>query len=340
MNSAMTVRERFQAVMNFRPADRLPMVEWASWWDKTLDRWCAEGLPTRDRYGIYRHFGLDLWYQDWLRSRGPLTPAPAAHGAPLIESMDDYERIRPTLFPEPTPQQEEEWRRIAVLQARGECVFWITLEGFFWFPRTLLGIEPHLYAFYDQPELMHRLNRDLAEHHLRLLDRICRIVTPDFMTFAEDLSYNHGPMLSAELFREFLLPGYNRVVPRLRERGILSIIDSDGQVEEPAAWFLEAGLDGILPLERQSGVDVARLRQNFPRLRLIGAFDKMTMTKGETAMRAEFERLLPVMRQGGFIPSVDHQTPPGVSLPQYHTYLRLLTEYATAARVSNPFSFS
>ena len=44
-------------------------------------------------------------------------------------------------------------------------------------------------------------------------------------------------------------------------------------------------------------------------------------------MRAEFERLLPMMRAGGFIPSVDHQTPPGVSLDQYRSYLRLLDEY-------------
>jgi hypothetical protein len=53
----------------------------------------------------------------------------------------------------------------------------------------------------------------------------------------------------------------------------------------------------------------------------------MTMTQGEAVMRAEFERLLPAMRQGGFIPSVDHQTPPGVSLEQYRTYLSLLWEY-------------
>jgi hypothetical protein len=26
-------------------------------------------------------------------------------------------------------------------------------------------------------------------------------------------------------------------------------------------------------------------------------------------MRREWERLLPVMRQGGFVPGVDHQTP-------------------------------
>ena len=63
----------------------------------------------------------------------------------------------------------------------------------------------------------------------------------------------------------------------------------------------------------------------------IGHFDKMMMPLGEEAMRAEFERLLPVMRQGGFAPSVDHQTPPGVSLENYCIYLRLLREYTEKA---------
>ena len=41
----MTNRERFLAALNFeRPDDRLPAIEWASWWDKTLERWHAEGL--------------------------------------------------------------------------------------------------------------------------------------------------------------------------------------------------------------------------------------------------------------------------------------------------------
>jgi hypothetical protein len=44
-------------------------------------------------------------------------------------------------------------------------------------------------------------------------------------------------------------------------------------------------------------------------------------------MRAQFERLVPLMRAGGFIPSVDHQTPPEVSLDNYRLYLRLLKEY-------------
>ena len=66
-------------------------------------------------------------------------------------------------------------------------------------------------------------------------------------------------------------------------------------------------------------------------MRFIGHFDKMTMDKGEAAMRAEFERLLPTASGGGFLISCDHQTPPGVSYQNYKTYVRLFDEYAKQA---------
>ena len=37
--------ERFRAVMDFQPVDRLPRWEWAMWWDETIARWKREGLP-------------------------------------------------------------------------------------------------------------------------------------------------------------------------------------------------------------------------------------------------------------------------------------------------------
>jgi uroporphyrinogen-III decarboxylase len=72
------------------------------------------------------------------------------------------------------------------------------------------------------------------------------------------------------------------------------------------------------------------LRAKHPTLLMLGGFDKMVMHRGEAAMRAEFERLLPVWRGGGFVLSCDHQTPPGVSLADYALYTRLLREYARA----------
>ena len=160
-----------------------------------------------------------------------------------------------------------------------------------------------------------------------LLDKILQVCVPTFMTLAEDMSYNHGPMISKATFELFVEPYYRQLVPRLLERGVMPFVDTDGDVTLLVPWLAELGVDGVLPLERQAGVDGMRLRERYPRLRMVGHFDKMTMNRGEAAMRAEFERLLPLMKKGGFIPSVDHQTPPGVSLEEYRVYLRLLREY-------------
>ena len=72
---------------------------------------------------------------------------------------------------------------------------------------------------------------------------------------------------------------------------------------------------------------VNRIRAQYPDFLMIGGFDKTVMHQGEAAMRAEFERLLPAIRSGGYLPSVDHQTPPDVDIPTYRVYMRLLNEY-------------
>ena len=328
----MNTRERFHAVMNFKPFDRLPLLEWAGWWGKTIERWHGEGLPVdlTDRYAICAHFGLDVYKQQWFPVCGPGCPRPASHGAGIIVNTEDYERVLPNLYP-PRPVNADVWRKWAEEQSEGKVVLWFTVDGFFWFARKLLGIERHLYAFYDQPELMHRINADLADWILMVIEQVCEICTPDFMTFSEDMSYNNGPMLSKDMFDAFMLPYYNRIIPSLRKHGILPIIDSDGDISVPAHWFAEAVLDGILPLERQAGVDIAALRREHPAMRFIGHFDKMTMSRGEAAMRAEFERLLPTAAKGGFLISCDHQTPPGVSYENYRIYLSLFREYAEKA---------
>ena len=270
-----------------------------------------------------------------MKNDRPLTPhpLPAARSRPARSHfLSAYDRVRPALCPVKTID-EKRWEQFAKAQQAGDAVLWFTLDGFFWGPRGMMGIEPHLYAFYDHPELMHRINSDIADWMLVVLERVCSICTPDFMTFGEDMSYNHGPMISKDLFDEFMRPYYDRVIPVLKKRGIIPIIDSDGDIASPAHWFAEAGLEGILPLERQAGVDIVSLRANHPKMKFIGHFDKMTMNQGEARMRAEFERLLPTAARGGFLISCDHQTPPGVSYQDYELYVRLFKEYAEKAGV-------
>jgi hypothetical protein len=330
-------RDRYRHTLRFEKVDRLPRFEWATWWDQTIRRWEGEGLPCERPSGeagvvaIMEHFGLDPAWQSWFaiqKSTYPRMP----HGEGPVSDMASYEAIREHLYPEVNweaafPAEVRERHK------RGELAVWFTLNGFFWFPRQLLGIERHLFAFYDQPKLMRRINDDLLEFNKYLLKGIANIIEPEFMTFAEDLSYNHGPMLSKALFTEFLTPYYRELTPLVRAQNVVPMVDSDGNVERCLPWFIDGGVEGLLPWERQSGIDIACVRQNHPRFAIIGAFDKMTMNQGVEAMRAEWERLLPVMRLGGFIPSVDHQTPPGVSLAQYRDFLALMWEYTERGAV-------
>ena len=57
----------------------------------------------------------------------------------------------------------------------------------------------------------------------------------------------------------------------------------------------------------------------------------MTIRQSTEPMRGEFERLLPLRKPGGFIASVDHQTPPDCPLERYRRYVEMLEEYAVRA---------
>ncbi|HWP39971.1 MAG TPA: hypothetical protein VNL70_03520 [Tepidisphaeraceae bacterium] len=54
--------------------------------------------------------------------------------------------------------------------------------------------------------------------------------------------------------------------------------------------------------------------------------DKRAIARGGAAIRAEIERLKPVIRAGGYIPSCDHGIPPDVSWPNFLDYCRLLAQ--------------
>ena len=320
--------ERFRAVMDGRPVDRLPIWEWAMWWDETIARWRTEGLPGEldTVFDIAQYFGLDPYQQFWFSTTDPTIEAVQHHVEGIVSDMDDYLRVRPNLFPDHAAAIES-MRPWADRQACGEAVVWITLEGYFWFPRTLMGFTKISLAFYDQPDLLHRINQDLTDFNLQIIERVAQTCVPTFVTIAEDMSYNHGPMISERHFDEFIAPYYRQIVPRLHDWGAVVLVDTDGDVTKMVPWLMREGLHGVLPLERQAGVDGMHLRESFPTLCMVGHYNKMVMNQGEDAIRREFERLLPLMKTGRFIPSVDHQTPPGVSLDQYRTYLRWLREY-------------
>jgi hypothetical protein len=330
----VNARERLHAVLNFKKPDMLPLLEWAAWWDKTVERWHGEGLDKElDGIELLKYFDLDVHYREWFNPRGSFGELKEGkeRWAGVVSSLDEYEEKVTGLVADGPCIDKSRLNMIAEQYEKGDAIYWLQVDGFFWFPREILGVEPHMMTLYDSPEFIHRINKDILDYNIRTLGQICEVLTPDLITISEDMSYNHGPMLSEEMFDEFLAPYYEQYVPELKKRNIHVFVDSDGDITPLIPWLMRVGVEGIVPLERMAGVDVNAIRNEYPDWKMIGAYDKTVMHKGEEALKDEFERLMPVMKGGGFIPSVDHQTPPGVSFDQYKQYLSLLKEYAVKA---------
>ena len=215
---------------------------------------------------------------------------------------------------------------------RGDYSIRLNIEGFFWVPRELLGDEEHMYAFYDEPELLHDIAEYIYKVYSTKLMYVVKMLQPDVIYFMEDLSGKNGPLLSGEFFDEFVGAYYKRLIPMFREAGVQNIIvDTDGDFNKIIPNFIAAGVDGFLPMDVNAGMDIVAVRKQFPELKFIGGFNKLLIQEGKEAIDAEFARILPVVRGGGYIVGNDHQVPPSAPLELYQYYIERLKDVMAQA---------
>jgi uroporphyrinogen decarboxylase len=147
----------------------------------------------------------------------------------------------------------------------------------------------------------------------------------EYVVLNEDLSMKAGPLLSPATYREFILPHLKRVVEFFRSHGTRYFaIDTDGNPLDLIPLFLEAGVDTLWPIERAADVGPLEIRRRFGKaLRLWGGVDKRILARDRESIRAHLREFIPLIEEGGFIPTVDHTVPPEVSWDNWCTYLEL-----------------
>ena len=70
-------------------------------------------------------------------------------------------------------------------------------------------------------------------------------------------------MLSYDLFREFISPYYRQVIPHIKKHRVKVLVDSDGDVTEMIPWLIEAGIDGLNPIETVAGMSLREIREKY-----------------------------------------------------------------------------
>ncbi len=207
------------------------------------------------------------------------------------------------------------------------------LVGGYMYLRSLIGPEGLLYKFYDDPELIHDCMKTWFTLADAVIARHQQHVTLDELFLAEDSCFNHGPLISPDMMREFLFPYYRQLIDNIRPRQIdkqrhLYIqIDTDGFAVPVIPVYQEIGMDVMSPFEVASGCDVVAIGRDYPMLTLFGGIDKRILATGKDAIDRELERILPAMRErGGYIPTSDHGVPEEVPYEDYLHYRKRCIE--------------
>jgi uroporphyrinogen decarboxylase len=194
-----------------------------------------------------------------------------------------------------------------------------------------MGLERWSLAFFDDPAWVHEILDHLLWLVLEVFERAVNEVQFDFAFIWEDLGMKTGPMVSPRIFREFMLPRYKKLCDFLHGHGIeVIMVDSDGQNGPIIPLWLEAGVTGIRPLEVAAGEDAVALRRQYgKRLMLEGNIDKRVLARSHAEIEAHVLSKVPwLLTQGGYIPQVDHLTPPDVSFDNYCFFWELIQKVA------------
>lgn len=238
------------------------------------------------------------------------------------------------------PESPERWvgfddRMAEAREAAGKGLMILQVSvGGFMLLRSLMGPAELLYMFYDNPELIH----DCMQSWLKLADAVIarhqEHVTLDQIILDEDVCYNHGPLVSPDMLKEFIFPYYQQLIANIKsrqldpQRHLFVELGSDGNLPPVIDCYREAiGMDVISPCEVASGCDVVDIGRKYPDLVISGGIDKRELAKGREAIDRMLERIIPVMRErGGYIPTCDHGVPAEVSLEDYKHYRRRCVE--------------
>jgi len=203
-----------------------------------------------------------------------------------------------------------------------------SFSGPFWQLREWLGFEALCMMFHDDPGFIKEMIAFWEEHVARLMEKALAHCVPDWVHISEDMAYKSFSMISPQMVREFLMPTWKRWGEIARGAGCpVYDVDSDGFVGELIPLWIESGLNACDPMEVAAGNDLPAYRRQFGnQMAYSGGVDKRAIAKGGKVIEAEIERLEPVIRSGGFIPSCDHGIPSDVSWPNFVHYVKLLAK--------------
>lgn len=296
----MNPRERVLAALTHQMPDRVPLFE--IWIDALSDElgqgdataaYAETGqdcvmLPSHTPAGSNAwRTGADEWGRVW---------QDGVYVSGLVDSEADLARYSPPVSYAVQCFDAEQARIVRERYAE-HCLIYGTHIGPFMAAYMAMGFERFFFRLIDEPAFVHRLLDLRSAWCIALFQEAVRLGA-EALVLGDDAGHKQGPMISPEMWREFILPQHRRIV----EAAPVPVIwHSDGNVEALLPMAVEAGFAGFHGLEPAAEMDLAAIKAQFGQdLALIGNVDVQVLCSDDlVAVRREVDRCLAQGMPGG-----------------------------------------
>lgn len=352
----MTNLERFNKIVNFEKVDRPLKWETLGFWGETLQKWNREDRVPLNT-DLMDYYGLDP--RPVVPGLCDLTAIPYnPHFEERVIEENETTRIKQNwqgvMFKEfknssAMPQwlefpvkKQKDWENIKFRLNPANHDFGdfdetkynfltnpdpngLQMCGLYGWYRNFFGEINLAYAFYDCPRVIHDMGRHWVKFYGEVAGRMISETRTDYVLFWEDMAYKNGPLIGPDLFKEFMVPYYKKLVSHFKGLGIKTfVVDSDGNNDILLPLFLDIGINMMLPFEVAADNDVRDIRERYSNLVIWGGIDKRYLEGTKEEIKKEVMEKVPVMwEKGGYIPCLDHSTPP-VPKENWEYYLELV----------------
>jgi hypothetical protein len=100
----------------------------------------------------------------------------------------------------------------------------------------------------------------------------------------DDIAFRSGPLLSPVWLREHYFPRLARTIDAWHDKGIKVLFHSDGNLNEILDDLVDAGIDGLNPIEVLAGMDIGEIHRRHPHIFMAGGIDvSQLLSRGSPA---------------------------------------------------------